>query len=609
MNLRGWKKTYSWLLLVALILPILAACGSTTTTPTASAPASPAASTAASPAASPSESPAESPAASPDASPAESASPAASPSGSTGSTGGDNVLRIGLTTWPDTLDPQKASFSQELASLGLIYEGLTGLSKDLETVPAAAEKWEYNSDATVVTFTLRADLKYSDGSPVTAEDFAKAVYRTLDPNLPGDYQTSISMIQGADDIINTEVPTGTDTLQSKFEALGVKAVDERTLVFSLTQPTPYFHTLASLWVMYPAKDDLVKAGGDQWYENPENHIGNGPWKVTTIDRGNNLIAYEPNENYWQGRPKLDGVELRFIDDLAVALQAYKNGEVDMVEPDPNDAPTLRTDPQLSQEFQEYPGSCTFVLAFNLTKEPFGNQKVREAFAYAFDRETFVRDALQDTEVPTLTWIPPGYPGFKEGETRFGFDMEKAKAALAEAGFPEGQGLPEIRVSYPSNNPATQARVEYIIQMLQTNLGVTLVPEPVESTTLTNLRKDVSTYPQMLYRGGWCADYPDPQNWLSVYWQSRSNFARNIGYKNDELDALLDKADVETDPDTRFELYQQAQDMVVADQGEIMLSNNKNTYLVKPYVKNVDFTPQDSAFPGQETGLLNVTIER
>jgi oligopeptide transport system substrate-binding protein len=170
-------------------------------------------------------------------------------------------------------------------------------------------------------------------------------------------------------------------------------------------------------------------------------------------------------------------------------------------------------------------------------------------------------------------------------------------------------LPEIKVSYPSNNPATQARVEYIIQMLQNNLGVTLVPEPVESTTLTNLRKDVSTYPQMLYRGGWCADYPDPQNWLSVYWHSRSNFARNIGYKNDELDALLDKADVETDPDTRFEMYQQAQDMVVADQGEVLLSNNKNTYLVKPYVKNVDFTPQDSAFPGQETGLLNVTIER
>lgn len=609
MNLRGWKKTYSWLLLVALILPILAACGGTATTPSGSPAASPAESTAASPAASPAESPAESPAASasPDASPAE--SPAASPSGSTGSTGGDNVLRIGLTTWPDTLDPQKASFSQELANLGMIYEGLTGLNKDLETVPASAEKWEYNDDATVVTFTLRADLKYSDGSPLTAEDFVKAVYRTLDPNLPGDYQTSIAMIQGAEDIIGTEVPTGTDTLESKFQALGAKAVDERTLVFNLTQPTPYFHTLASLWVMYPAKDDLVKANGAQWYENPANHIGNGPWKVTTIDRGNNLIAYEPNENYWQGRPKLDGVEVRFIDDLAVALQAYKNGEVDMIEPDANDAPSLRTDPQLSQEFKEYPGSCTFVLAFNLTKEPFGNQKVREAFAYAFDRETFVRDALQDTEAPTLTWIPPGYPGYKEGETRFGFDIEKAKAALAEAGFPEGQGLPEIKVSYPSNNPATQARVEYIIQMLQNNLGVTLVPEPVESTTLTNLRKDVSTYPQMLYRGGWCADYPDPQNWLSVYWHSRSNFARNIGYKNAELDALLDKADVETDPDTRFELYQQAQDMLVADQGEIMLSNNKNTYLVKPYIKNVDFTPQDSAFPGQETGLLNVTIER
>jgi oligopeptide transport system substrate-binding protein len=605
MNLLSWKRTYTLLLLLALVLPILAACGGSGGGTTASP--SPAASTAASPAASPSQAPAASPSESPAASPSE--SPAASPSGSpSGSTGG-NVLRVGLYTWPDTLDPQKASFSQEIATLGLMYEGLTGLDKELKTVPAAAEKWEYNENATAVTFTLRSGLKYSDGSPLTADDFVKAIHRTLDPNLPGDYQTSISMIEGAEDIIATEVPTGTDTLASKYEALGVQAVDERTLVFTLTQPTPYFHTLMSLWVTYPAKDELVKQGGQQWYEDAANHVGNGPFKVTNIDRGNNLIEYEPNENYWQGRPKLDGVQLRFINDLAVALQAYKNGEIDMVEPDPNDAPTLRSDPELSKEFKEYPGSCTFVLAFNLTKAPFDNKQVREAFAYAFDRETLVRDALQETEVPTLTWIPSGYPGHKEGETRYGFDVEKAKATLAEAGFPEGQGFPEVKVSYNSNNPATQARVEYIIQMLQSNLGVTLVPDPVEGTTLTNLRKDVSTYPQMLYRGGWCADYPDPQNWLSVYWHSRSNFAKNIGYKNAQLDELLDQADVETDEQKRFDLYAQAQDLVLQDQPQVMLSNNKNTYLVKPYVQGVDFTPQDSTFPGQETGLFNVTIQK
>ena len=592
------RSSFAMALLLALVLPILAACGggtpaaSPTAAPAAEAPtAAPAAATAA---------PAPTAAEAATAAPEATAAPTA---------GADNILRLAESTWPDTLDPQDSSFSNEIAVLILNYEGLTRFDKDLKTVPGAAEKWEYSADAKTVTFTLRDGLKYSDGSPLTSKDYAAAIKRSLDPRgTVGDYQGTFFMIQGAEDVIGTVVPTDEAKLPGLLDGLGIATPDDKTIQFTLTQPTPYFHTLTGIWVSYPAKDDLVTAGGETWWEDAANQIGNGPFQITTIDKASNLIEYKANENYWGGKPKVDGVQYKYIDDLAVALQAYKNGEVDVITPDPNDVPGIKSDPALGKEYNEYAGACTLTVNFNLTKAPFDNQKVREAFAYGFDREAYIRDALKDTEVKTLTWIPPGYPGYDSSEKRFDFDATKAKAALAEAGFPEGKGLPEIKWSYSSNNPANQPRVEYIIQMYQKSLGINIVADPVEGTTLVNLRKSVETYPQIL-TGGWCADYPDQQNWLSIYWHSRTNFAANTGYKNAEADKLMDAADIEIDPAKRADLYQQAQLLIVGDAAEIMRSNTKNTFLIKPAIKGMDFTPQDSDLPGLITGLLNVTIER
>lgn len=519
-----------------------------------------------------------------------------------------NVLRIGLAVWPDTLNPQKSSFSNELAVLGQNYEGLTALDAQLKTVPGSAEKWEYNADATVVTFTLRDNLTYSDGSPLTATDFVSAVQRTLDPTNPGDYQTSIDMIKGADAIINTSVPTDSAKLPDLKSKLGVSAPDPKTVVFQLTKPTPYFHTLATLWIMYPAKQSLIDKGGEQWYEDPANQIGNGKWQMTVYDKGKNLIEFKPNEHYWRGRVKLDGLQLKYIDDLAVALQAYKSGEIDIITPDPNDLPSIKADPVLGKEYKEYPGACTEVYEFNLTKAPFDKKEVREAFAYAFDRKTYIADALKDSSVATLTWIPPGYPGYDASETRYDFNPDKAKATLAAAGYPGGKGLPEVKISYSSNNPANQARAEYLIAMYQKNLGVTISADPVEGTTLVAMRKSVETHPQM-NGGGWCADYPDPQNWLSIYWNSNTNFAKNVGYKNAEADKLMDAADVDTDETDRMKKYDEAQKMILGDSAQIIRSNSKNYFLIKSYVKGLEFTPQDSELPGQAVSLQNVTIQR
>ncbi|MBS1966864.1 MAG: peptide ABC transporter substrate-binding protein [Chloroflexi bacterium SZAS-1] len=596
MNQPQRRGTLLVMLLLALIVPILAACGGqapstgNTGQATAAAPSTAEASTAA------------------PATTAESPTAATAPEATSAPATGGNILRIADATWPDSLDPQKSSFANEIAILQQNYEGLTRYDKDLKTVPAAAEKWAYNADATEVTFTLRDGLKYSDGSPLTAQDFVNAVYRVLDPHSPGDYQTLLFMIKGAEDIINTEVPTDEAKLPDLRKALGITAPDDKTVKFELNQPTPYFHTLVGTWVMYPAKQDLIDKGGETWYEDVANQVGNGPWQITTIDKSANLIEFKANENYWAGRPKLDGLQVKYIDDLTVALQAYKNGEVDIMTPDPNDVPTIKSDATLGKEYHEYPGACMNAISFNLNKPPFNNQKVREAFAYGFDRAGYARDALKDTEIPSLTWIPQGYPGYDKNETRFGYDPAKAKQLLAEAGFANGAGLPELKWSYNSNNPANQARIEYIAQMYQKGLGITITPEPVEGTTLTNLRKSNETYPQIT-TSGWCADYPDQQNWLSVYWQSSTNFAKNTGYKNAEVDKLLGQADIETDPAKRADLYDQAQKLVVGDVGQIMRGVSKNTYLVKPYVQGLDFTPQDSDWSGQITGTFGTTITK
>jgi oligopeptide transport system substrate-binding protein len=598
------RRSFALALLLALVLPILAACGGGSTAAPTAAPAAPAAEApTAAPAA---EAPTAAPAAeAPTAAPAAEAPTAAAPA--EGSAAG-NVLRIAETTWPEQLAPQKSSFTHEIAVEMMNYEGLTRYDKDLKTVPAAAESWEYNQDGTELTFKLRDGLKYSDGSPLVAEDFVKAIYRLLDPRTPGDYQTSVDMIVGADAIISTEVPTDEAKLPDLNKALGVTAPDEKTVVFKFTKPTPFFHTMAGMWILYPAKQDLIDAGGEQWHQVAANQIGNGPFQITTIDQSNNLIEFKVNENYWGTKPKIEGLQYRYIEDLAVALQAYKNNEVDIVVPDPNDVPTVKADPALGKEYLEFPGACTSTISFNLEKAPFDNKKVRQAFATGFDREGYIRDALKDTAVKTLTWIPPGYPGYDASENRFDYDPAKAQALLAEAGFPNGEGLPEIKYTYSSSNPANQARAEYIIQMYQTSLGINMVPDPLEAKALVDARKSRDTYPQIL-TGGWCADFPDQWNWISIYWRSTSAFAQNIAYNNPEVDKLIDQADVELDQATRDKLYADAQKLIVDDVGEMMRSNTKNYFLIKPGITGYDMTPQDSHFPGQTTGLVNVTIAR
>lgn len=523
-------------------------------------------------------------------------------------TAAPQVLRIGsnaITGWPENLDPQKAGNVGESAVLMLNYEGLTRLDAHLAVVPGAAERWEYNPDATRVTFTLRPGLTYSDGSPITSHDFRYAVERIIDPRSPGFYQTALSTLEGAAAVVDTQVPTETAQLDARLQALGIETPDDRTISFRFTQPTPSFHAQIAGPLSGPVKQDLV-AHGDLWFTDPANQLGNGPFQITAIDRAQSRITLRANPHYWQGRPKIDEVQLHFIPDPTVALQAYKSGELDMIAPDANDVSAILADPTLQAEYVEQPGSCVFTQSFNVQRPPFNVREVREAFAYAFDRDAFLRDAYQGVALKNQSWIPQGYPGYDPNDQPFAFDLPKARQLLAQAGYPDGKGFPEVTYTYATDNPADKARVEYFAQMMRQNLGVVIRPDPVDSATLNSLYGNPDTLPP-LSEGGWCGGV-DQHDWLSLVWHSRDAYAQAFGYHNAALDQILDTADRTTDPATRGDLYAQAQHTLVDDLPALFYRSTKNLFLVKPYVKGLSYTPQD-VFGGEVTGFLTVSIDR
>jgi oligopeptide transport system substrate-binding protein len=525
---------------------------------------------------------------------------------------GGGVLRVHQTVYPDVLDPQVGSALSEIAVFSLAYEALTRLDENLQTVPAAAERWEFNADLTEITFTLREGLTYADGTPLTAADFRYAAERTCDPFVAGGYQYVLSdIVVGCAELagLNTAgegTPVAVDpaAYEAAKAALGVEAVDERTLRVRLLAPAPYFPTVASLWVFHPVKRDLVEAGGPDWWRDPANHVGNGPFRVTRIDE-QQLVAFEPNPAYWAGQPQLAGIEYLYIPDATTALEAYRQGQVDVLNPDPAQLPAIERDPALAAEIVRYPSANTWYLNFDLKQAPFDDPLVRQAFALAFDRQTFCDVLWSGTCVPTLVWVPADVPGAIETD-RYAFDPEAARQTLAASSYGGPEGLPEIRYFYNSDDPLNQARAEWVAGQFRDILGVELRLEPTEGTSLSALRRDPATYPQLsIYN--WYQDYPDPQNWLSVYWACSSMFAQRVGYCNEAFDEMVRQGDTTADPARRPQFYRQASTILLGDLPGAPLFHAANVFLVKPTVTGYAPTSIDGTWPGERSSLLTVAV--
>jgi oligopeptide transport system substrate-binding protein len=541
-----------------------------------------------------------------------------------------DLLRVNITTYPDVIDPQKSSYVIEIATLKQIYLGLTTFNEKLETVPGAAESWTYNDDATQLVFKLKPGLVYSDGTSLNAKRFEYALQRNIDPTTAGEYSSITDEILGAPEWRGADVAAEGYDPEAFKAALGVKAshadgaecadyedaaCDTLTLTFS--KPAPYFHTIAGIWVGYPAKQEMIEEGGELWWNSSKYQVGNGPFVMDVVEP---FVRqhFVPNPNFvGAGIPTYD-MEYRYITDTAVAFEAYKNGELDITPSAAEDLPTIEADAALAAQHMIYAGACTTLIKFGLEgvytdptgaefESIFKDPKVREAFAFGFDAEGWTRDVDGGLSAPTWTWIPPGFPGY-DPESPLSFDPERAKAALAEStyGGPDALNALGLKLTF-GDTPRNRQRSEWLVAKYKEFLGVDIALDPVDTTTFTALTKDPKTFP-LLARQGWCADYPDPQNWLSVYWKSTTSFANRQGYVNPELDALIDQADVELDPVKRMDLYAQAQKLLLADIPSAFGYNSTNHYLVQPWVKGLMTTPQDSDWVGSMVPW-SITIEK
>jgi len=358
-----------------------------------------------------------------------------------------------------------------------------------------------------------------------------------------------------------------------------------------------------LSLAYPAKEELIKAGGLAWYTDPRYQVGNGPMVLSDL-KSNETALFTPNPSYWRGTAAVN-IEFHYISDEAASFKGYQSGALDILPLGAENLSTVKGDAALNTEYLSYPGSCTFALMFHQQKEPFSDPLVREAFANALDRQTWVKEVLKGLGSPTLTWIPPGFPGYDPTETRWDYDPAKARAALEASSYGSAENLPEITLTF-SDSPQSRTRFQWLAAKYKAVLGVDLQLNPVEPTTFTTLTKDLNTAPQ-IYLLGWCADYPDPQNWLSVYWKT-GGFGAKIGYSNPQLDALLNEADATLEPAKRMALYAEAQRLLTDTIPVAYFWNNLNSFLVKPYVKGITVTPLDYGWPG-EIDPLAIRIEK
>ena len=501
----------------------------------------------------------------------------------------DATLVTNLGNEPDSIDPHKASFVGEIEIITSVFENLMVLdAKTLKPVPgAAAAAPEISSDGLKFTFTLRDGLKFSDGTPVTAKDFAYGYARTCDPATEGQYSYVLYIIAGCEAWNTMDISKATAAeLQAAKDKLGVKAVGANKVEFTTTEPAPYFVSITTLWTGMPVQESNVTKGGDSWTE-PATYIGNGPFKLVEW-KHNESLTFERNQNY-RLPVKLAKWQMVMINETAVAFAAYQNSQLDITAVTSENLRAVEGDAKLKGEMVDYPGSCTFYYGFNVRKEPFDDVKVRMALAKSFDRANFVENVQAGIGKPADGgFIPVGQPGYDSSDKTQAFNVEAAKKLLSESKYASAAGLPAIKFTFSSTN-LNKLRAEWVQQQWKANLGVEIALDPVESTVFTQLVKAPETTPQMFFLG-WCLDFPHEQNWHSTVWKSGSGVsAGRTGYNNPEFDKLTGSADRETDAAKAGDLYLQAGKVLSQDAPAAWLFYSQGKALIKPWVKGLSIS--------------------
>lgn len=478
------------------------------------------------------------------------------------------VLAGGESTNPREYDPATTHGSGNK----LVFSGLVSFDPHLNLTPELAENWDASPDGKVYTFHLRENAKFHDGRPVTAQDVIYSWERAASPAL----QSNTALTYLGDIVGVREMNAG-----RADHITGLEALDTHTLQVTIDAPKPYF----LLKLTYPTAFVLDKTNvesGEEWFRTPN---GTGPYKLTEWRRFEQL-TYQANSDFYLGKPSIPYVIVKLYSGVGIRL--YEAGEIDITGISYYSAERF-LDPSepLHNELVTGVGLCTGYVVFDVTQPPFDDVKVRQAFSMAFDRQKYIDVVLIGRALPAIGIFPPGLPGFNIGLNGLPYDPDRARQLLAESKY--GDNLPPIIYTDAGIGSSVGADVAAMAQMWQQALGVEIMVENLEPNYF--YEKIIAGQHGQIFGGGWCADYPDPQNFADVLFHSDS--AQNTGdYSNPELDALLEQARVEQDVSKRIEMYQQAEQIIVDDAPVLFTTHSLSYQLVRPYVKGYVFTPID-----------------
>ncbi|MFX3634116.1 MAG: ABC transporter substrate-binding protein [Candidatus Pristimantibacillus sp.] len=490
------------------------------------------------------------------------------------------VFRMNIHSEPSSLDPalMEDNVSGTLATG--IYEGLTRKNENGESVEATAEKIEKSEDGKTYTFTIRKDAKWSNGDPVTANDFEFSWKRALDPATGSTYAYQFYYIVGAQDYNEGKVKNA--------DGVGIKALDAQTLEVKLNSPTPYFLSLTSFYTYYPSHQSVKDNAA--WAADAATIIGNGPFKMSEWQH-NTSIKLVPNEYYYEkDQVKFAGVDFTMLADSATELANYEQGNLDYTGKPTGEIPAEQI-PVLKEskkdEFVTKGIASSYYYQFNTEEVPFNNVKVRKALSMAIDRQAIVESVTMAGEVPSFGFVPPGIIGLKEDyrtevkDDFFTEDLEEAKKLLAE-------GLSELKLDkFPktsltfNTSDGHKKIAEAIVEMWRQNLGIEV---GVENQEFSVLLKNRTAMNYQIARAGWGADYNDPMTYLDMFVTNGSQ--NNTGFASPEYDALIKKAGESGDQAERVAAMTEAEQILMDYMPIMPIYYYSNTYMLKPGFKNI-----------------------
>lgn len=490
----------------------------------------------------------------------------------------DQTLDINIKTEPPSLHPGKATDSQSNTVLTQVFEGLMRLNQDDEPEEAMAESYEVSEDKLTYTFKIREDAKWSNGDPVTAEDFEYAWKWVLDPNnADTDYAYQLYVIKGAEDAKENG---------GSLDDVGVKAEDDKTLVVELEQPTPYFLELTAFYTYFPVNHKVVD-GKDDWAQDAsDDYVTNGPFLLDSWAHKDQIVL-KKNPEYWDADTvKLETINMYMIDDENTALQMYNNDELDWTG-SPTDSLPLSAIPALKDEgtLNITKKAGVYYYAFNTEEEPFDNVNIRKAFSLALNRQGIVENITKGEQQPAMALVPSSI--FEENNEGYfkDNDVEQAKEylekGLEELGLKE---LPKIKISY-NTSEAHGAIAQAVQDMWRENLGVEVELNNEEWNVFLDTMGEGN---YQVGRMGWNADFNDAINFLEIFESVGGNNYTN--WENEDYAKLIKESRVETDEAARRDILRQAEQIFMDEMPIAPIYFYTNVWVNKDNVKDITVSP-------------------